>query len=203
MQLARAALNALGHQHALAAPIGSTLTRLFSTSSSAAAEQHHTTPEALREFRENVREFAQTVVAPHAEHVDRSNNFPTDVDLWRQMGEFGLLGEWIPPCCEGHFTSMQMPMRVATINEHVTLPCTATACRVNCEYTADRQATAACCWRCRCDCPRRVWWPRHGLPGTLHSHGGRPLSTTIIREPVADVEVGFVRRQTLLLGGLG
>lgn len=44
------------------------------------------------EFRENVHEFAKTVVAPQAEHVDKSNNFPTQVDLWQQMGEFGLLG---------------------------------------------------------------------------------------------------------------
>lgn len=42
--------------------------------------------------RENVQQFARSVVAPHAEHVDRTNNFPTDVDLWREMGEFGLLG---------------------------------------------------------------------------------------------------------------
>lgn len=93
MQLARAAFTALRHQQALAAASSTYVSRLFSSSSSCAAEQQHTTPEALREFRENVREFAQTVVAPHAEHVDKSNNFPTDVDLWREMGEFGLLGE--------------------------------------------------------------------------------------------------------------
>jgi isovaleryl-CoA dehydrogenase len=93
MQLARVALTALRHQHALAASTSTLLSRLFSSSSSCAAEQQHITPEALREFRENVREFAQTVVAPHAEHVDRGNSFPTEVDLWRQMGEFGLLGK--------------------------------------------------------------------------------------------------------------
>jgi isovaleryl-CoA dehydrogenase len=70
---------------------------VFSSSKACAAEQHNITPEALREFRENVREFAHTVVAPHAEHVDRSNNFPTEVDLWKQMGEFGLLGKFIHP----------------------------------------------------------------------------------------------------------
>eukprot|EP00877_Chromochloris_zofingiensis_P004391 jgi/Chrzof1/13953/Cz08g19070.t1 len=48
------------------------------------------------EFRENVHEFAKTVVAPQAEHVDKSNNFPTQVDLWQQMGEFGLLGITAP-----------------------------------------------------------------------------------------------------------
>jgi isovaleryl-CoA dehydrogenase len=94
MQLARAAFTALRHQNAFTASGGVCLSRLFSSSKACAAEQHHITPEALREFRENVREFAHTVVAPHAEHVDRSNNFPTEVDLWKEMGEFGLLGKF-------------------------------------------------------------------------------------------------------------
>ena len=47
----------------------------------------------LEEFREQVRDFAQAVVAPHAEEIDRSNNFPSSVDLWRELGSFGLLGE--------------------------------------------------------------------------------------------------------------
>ena len=49
--------------------------------------------DALDEFRETVREFASSVVAPHAESIDRNNSFPTDVNLWTAMGEFGLLGE--------------------------------------------------------------------------------------------------------------
>ncbi len=32
-----------------------------------------------------------------AEHVDRTNSFPTDVDLWRELGAFGLLGITAPP----------------------------------------------------------------------------------------------------------
>jgi hypothetical protein len=51
---------------------------------------------ALEEFRENVREFAQATIAPHAEHIDRANSFPADVDLWRSMGDFGLLGVTAP-----------------------------------------------------------------------------------------------------------
>jgi hypothetical protein len=47
----------------------------------------------LDAFRESVREFAASVVAPHAESIDRNNSFPTDVNLWTSMGEFGLLGE--------------------------------------------------------------------------------------------------------------
>lgn len=53
------------------------------------------TAEALREFRENVAQFAASVVAPHAEHIDRANSFPMGVDLWREMGAFGLLGGYV------------------------------------------------------------------------------------------------------------
>ena len=44
-------------------------------------------------FREMVRDFAAREIAPHAEAVDRANAFPTGVNLWKKMGEFGLLGE--------------------------------------------------------------------------------------------------------------
>lgn len=47
----------------------------------------------LQEFRENVAQFAQSVIGPHAEEVDKTNNFPTSVNLWKEMGDFGLLGE--------------------------------------------------------------------------------------------------------------
>lgn len=47
----------------------------------------------LQEFRENVAAFAQSAIAPHAEEVDRSNDFPKSVNLWKEMGDFGLLGE--------------------------------------------------------------------------------------------------------------
>lgn len=52
------------------------------------------------------REFAQTVIAPHAEHVDRANNFPTDANLWQAMGEFGLLGEVPGPSTDRRHTSL-------------------------------------------------------------------------------------------------
>lgn len=43
-----------------------------------------------------VREFAAKMIAPHAEEVDRTNSFPKSVDLWREMGSFGLLGVTAP-----------------------------------------------------------------------------------------------------------
>jgi isovaleryl-CoA dehydrogenase len=58
-------------------------------------------PNAAREFnfdlgetadaiRESVRGFAQDKIAPRAEEIDRTNQFPRD--LWPQMGELGLHG---------------------------------------------------------------------------------------------------------------
>lgn len=52
---------------------------------------------AHQEFRENVRTFARTVIAPFAEEIDRNNTFPSSKNLWREMGEFGLLGITAPP----------------------------------------------------------------------------------------------------------
>jgi hypothetical protein len=41
------------------------------------------------------QQWAAGTISPQmAEEVDRSNTFPKDVDMWREMGAFGLLGEW-------------------------------------------------------------------------------------------------------------
>ena len=58
-------------------------------------------PNAARDFnfdlgdtadaiRETVRDFAQEKIAPRAEEIDRTNQFPRD--LWPQMGAIGLHG---------------------------------------------------------------------------------------------------------------
>ena len=43
---------------------------------------------------ETVRSFCQTEIAPRARQIDQSNDFPGD--LWRKLGDLGLLGITIP-----------------------------------------------------------------------------------------------------------
>src|SRR6188768_448923 len=50
--------------------------------------------EELDEVRTQVRRFARERIAPRAEEIDRSNEFPRD--LWPAMGEAGLLGITVP-----------------------------------------------------------------------------------------------------------
>lgn len=77
----------LGAQKAVAGlPFSSNSTKKYSSGSKCS-------PEELAEFRENVATFAKTSIAIHAEEVDKTNNFPKTVDLWRGMGDFGLLGK--------------------------------------------------------------------------------------------------------------
>src|SRR5712691_2768622 len=46
------------------------------------------------EIRKTVREFAEEVIAPRAEEMDRLEEFP--LDIVRQMGELGLFGVPFP-----------------------------------------------------------------------------------------------------------
>jgi isovaleryl-CoA dehydrogenase len=46
--------------------------------------------ETIDMLRETVQQFATAEIAPRAAEIDRSNQFPND--LWRKMGDLGLLG---------------------------------------------------------------------------------------------------------------
>jgi len=50
--------------------------------------------EELDEVRAQVRRFARERIAPRAEEIDRSNEFPRD--LWPELGGAGLLGVTVP-----------------------------------------------------------------------------------------------------------
>ncbi|KAK7404687.1 hypothetical protein VNO78_05643 [Psophocarpus tetragonolobus] len=48
------------------------------------------------QFKESVAQFATENIAPHASNIDHTNYFPKDVNLWKSMGDFNLLGITAP-----------------------------------------------------------------------------------------------------------
>ena len=50
--------------------------------------------EDIDALRDAVRDFAQARIAPRAAEIDRSDQFP--MELWREMGELGVLGITVP-----------------------------------------------------------------------------------------------------------
>jgi isovaleryl-CoA dehydrogenase len=59
----------------------------------------HQLGDDIEALRDAVHAFAQAEIAPRAAEIDRSDRFP--MDLWRKMGEVGVLGVTVPEAYGG------------------------------------------------------------------------------------------------------
>src|SRR5438105_1428969 len=55
--------------------------------------------ETSRLLQDTIAQFAEQEIAPMAEHIDQSNQFPRE--LWPKLGELGVLGITVDPAYGG------------------------------------------------------------------------------------------------------
>lgn len=102
-------------------------TRCTSRTFSAHAASSNGVDDEAESFREQVHDFAQRVIAPHAASIDATNSFPTSVNLWREMGDFGLHGLTSPAEYGGLALGYRfhcIAMEVCCIGNQATCPST-------------------------------------------------------------------------------
>ena len=93
----------------------------------------HGLGEDLDMLRDVVYKFAQAEIAPRAAEIDTNNEFPAD--LWRKMGDLGILGVTVAEEYGGsdmgylahavtisHSSSQSRPAMVSTISAPMVLP---------------------------------------------------------------------------------
>lgn len=68
----------------------------FSSLRSISHVESHPYDDQIDEFRHSVTSFARTHIAPYAAEIDSNNSFPKHINLWKEMGSFGLHGITVP-----------------------------------------------------------------------------------------------------------
>ena len=82
--------------------------------------------EDQKELRETVKNFAQAELAPHADAIDKQNDFPQLREFWKKCGDMGFHGVTCPEEYGGllktYFYSSIVFARGPTVKNTVCIP---------------------------------------------------------------------------------